>query len=259
MILSGPVGRLDLGPTESLLLQKRRTQGTLLAALIDPEDFSVDEAISVVERAERVGASLILIGGSTIADQQHLDDVVIQIKSRITLPVILFPGNITGISNHADAILFSSLLNSTNTYFIIGAQAIGAMQVKKCGLEAIPMGYLVFGQDSTTGFVGQIREMPRNKPAIAVMYSMAAHYLGMRTLYLEAGSGSANIIPKEIVSAVRKHYPGLLIVGGGVTDSESAKAIAEAGADIIVIGNMLRSSDFEGKLNQIVQAIKKSS
>ena len=180
--------------------------------------------------------------------------------SNITSQVrfILFPGNITGISNHADAILFSSLLNSTNTYFIIGAQAIGAMQVKKSNLEAIPMGYLVFGGDSTTGFVGQIREIPRNKPAIAVMYAMAAHYLGMRTLYLEAGSGSSSVVPNEIIAAVRKYYPGLLIVGGGVTDSDSATAISAAGADVIVIGNMLKSADFEGKLTQIVKTLRET-
>lgn len=250
---------MDVGPIESLLLEKRKALGTLIAALIDPEDFSVEEAVSIAERVEHIGVSLILIGGSTIADQQHLDQVVTRVKSRITIPVILFPGNITGISNHADAILFSSLLNSTNTYFIIGAQAIGAMQVKKCGLEAIPMGYLVFGQDSTTAFVGQIREIPRNKPSIAVMYSMAAHYLGMRTLYLEAGSGSATVIQKEVIAAVRKYYPGLLIVGGGVTDSDAAKSIAETGADIIVVGNMLKSPDFVEKLTPIVQAVRMSS
>jgi len=247
---------LDLGPTESLLLEKRRTQGTLVAALIDPEEFSVDEAVSIAERAESIGASLVLIGGSTIADQQHLNDVVSQVKKHITSPVVLFPGNITGISNGADAILFSSLLNSTNTYFLIGAQAIGAMEVKRNRLEAIPMGYLVFGGDSTTGFVGQIRDIPKNKPAIAVMYSMAAFYLGMRTLYLEAGSGSSSVVPNHIIAAVRKHYPGLLIVGGGVTDSDSAKAIAVAGADIIVIGNMLKSPAFEGKLTKIIKTLR---
>ena len=247
---------MDLGRTESLLLEKRKSLGTLVAALIDPEEFSVDEAVSIARRAESAGASLVLIGGSTIADQQHLNDVVSQVKKHITSPVILFPGNITGISKGADAILFSSLLNSTNTYFLIGAQAIGAMEVKRNQLEAIPMGYLVFGGDSTTGFVGQIRDIPKNKPAIAVMYSMAAHYLGMRTLYLEAGSGSSTSVPNDIIAAVRKHYPGLLIVGGGVTDSESAKAIAVAGADIIVIGNMLKSPHFEGKLINIIKTLR---
>jgi phosphoglycerol geranylgeranyltransferase len=250
---------MDLGATESRLISERKLHGTLVAALIDPEDFTVDQASSIAKAVVRAGASLILIGGSTIADQNHLDKVVMQLKSDVTLPVILFPGNITGISHHADAILFSSLLNSTNTYFIIGAQAIGAMQVKRSNLEAIPMAYLVFGEESTTGFVGQIRAIPRNKPSITVMYSLAAHYLGMRCLYLEAGSGASSTIPPETITAVRKYYPGLLIVGGGITDAEAASRISSAGADIVVVGNLLKSPDFEEKLTQIVKAVRKSS
>jgi phosphoglycerol geranylgeranyltransferase len=178
------------------------------------------------------------------------------IKRDVTIPVVLFPGNITGISPHADAILFSSLLNSTNTYFIIGAQAIGSIQVMRTKLEAIPMGYLVFGEESTTGFVGQVRGIPLDKPSISVMYAMAAHYLGMRSLYLEAGSGSDKTISPEVIGAVRKYYPGLLIVGGGVTTPEAASKISKAGADIIVIGNMLQKEGFESKLAGIVEAIE---
>ena len=162
----------------------------------------------------------------------------------------------TGISQHADAILFGSLLNSTNTYFIIGAQAIGSIQVMKAKLEAIPMGYLVFGEEATTGFVGQVRGIPLDKPSIAVMYAMAAYYLGMRTLYLEAGSGSNKTISPEVIAAVRAYYPGLLIVGGGVTSPEAARTIAKAGADVIVVGNLLEKEGFEAKLAAIVKAIK---
>ena len=178
------------------------------------------------------------------------------VKMHITIPVLLFPGNITGISRHADAILFSSLLNSTNSYFIIGAQALGSLQVRKAKLEAIPMGYLVFGDHSTTGFVGQVRGIPLDKPSIAVMYAMAAHYMGMRSLYLEAGSGAEKSISPEVIAAVRAYYPGLLIVGGGVTTPEAASKISKAGADVIVIGNMLEKEGFESKLAAIVKAIK---
>jgi phosphoglycerol geranylgeranyltransferase len=250
------VADLPPGKTESLLIQRRKAQGTLIAALIDPEDFTPKKAASVARRAQDIGVSLILIGGSTIANQQQLDDVVSQVKRNITIPVILFPGNITGISQHADAILFSSLLNSTNTYFIIGAQAIGAVQVKKYSLEAIPMGYLVFGEESSAGFVGQVRGIPNDKPGIAVMYALAAQYLGMRTLYLEAGSGSAEVVPPQTIAAVRERYEGLLIVGGGITDENRASEAAKAGADIIVIGNLLQAEDFEKKLSQIIKAVR---
>jgi phosphoglycerol geranylgeranyltransferase len=244
------------GRTERGLLSVRKKKGTLIAALIDPEDFSIESASALAQKVEKLGASCILIGGSTIADQAHLDEVVMGVKLHITIPILLFPGNITGISRHADAILFSSLLNSTNSYFIIGAQALGSLQVMKAKLEAIPMGYLVFGDHSTTGFVGQVRGIPLDKPSIAVMYAMAAHYMGMRSLYLEAGSGASQTISPEVIAAVRKYYPGLLIVGGGVTTPEAASKISKAGADVIVIGNMLEKDGFEPKLAAIVKAIK---
>jgi len=253
------VGELSPGKTESLLIQRRKAEGTLVAALIDPEDFTPEKAGSVAERAQEIGVSIILVGGSTIANQQQLDTVVTHIKHHVTIPVTLFPGNITGISQYADAILFSSLLNSTNTYFLIGAQSIGAIQVKKYNLEAIPMGYLVFGEASSAGFIGQVRGIPIDKPGIAVMYALAAQYLGMRSLYLEAGSGSTNSVPPQIIAAVRSQYKGLLIVGGGIIEGERAAQAASAGADIIVIGNLLQTDDFEHKLSGIVEAARKNS
>ena len=244
------------GSTEKNLLSVRKKKGTLVAALIDPEDFSMEGAAAVAKKVETLGASCILIGGSTIADQGHLDEVVMGTKQHITIPVILFPGNITGISRHADAILFSSLLNSTNTYFIIGAQAIGSVQVLRSKLEAIPMGYLVFGGESTTGFVGQVRAIPLDKPSIAVMYALAAHFMGMRALYLEAGSGADRTISPEVIASVRKYFPGLLIVGGGVTSPEKASIISKAGADVVVVGNMLQAKGFEEKFAAIVRALR---
>ncbi len=227
-----------------------------LAALIDPDNFDKKRAMSVAEITENLGFDCIFVGGSTLGDQTHLDEVVLAVKHHVTCPVILFPGNVTGISRHADAILFSSLLNSTNTYFIIGAQAIGAIQVRRYRLEAIPMGYLVFGDDSTTSFIGQVRSIPYTKSTIAVMYALAAQYLGMRALYLEAGSGSNHPMPPELVKAVRKNFNGLLIVGGGVTTPETATTLARAGADLLVIGNLLESKDFKRKLVPITQALR---
>ena len=243
------------GSTEKNL-HKLTAEGTRIAALIDPENFTSKEAAALAKKVQKLGVGCIFIGGSTIADQGHLDEVVTTIKRDVTVPILLFPGGVTGISSHADAILFSSLLNSTNPYFIIGAQAIGSTQVMKAKLEAIPMGYLVFGENSTTGFVGAVRPIPLDKPSIAVMYAMAAHYLGMRSLYLEAGSGADQTISPDVISAVRKFYPGLLIVGGGVTSPEAAHKIAVAGADLIVIGNLLETKGFEPKLQAIVKALK---
>lgn len=244
-----------IGPVEARLTSLR-TESTRLAALIDPDNFDKKRAAVVARKAEKFGFSCIFVGGSTLSDQTHLDDVVRAVKQSVTCPVILFPGNVTGISRHADAILFSSLLNSTNTYFIIGAQAIGAIQVNRYHLEAIPMGYLVFGDESTTSFIGQVRSVPYTKPAVAVMYALAAQYLGMRALYLEAGSGSNHPMPVETVKAVRKHFKGLLIVGGGITSPHIAIALADAGADLLVIGNLLETRNFENRLLPITKLLR---
>ena len=244
-----------LGAIEKRLTSRKREHSGL-AALIDPDNFDKKHAVSVAQFADKLGFDCIFVGGSTLGDQTHLDEVVLAVKHHVTCPVILFPGNVTGISRHADAILFSSLLNSTNTYFIIGAQAIGAIQVSRHHLETIPMGYLVFGDDSTTSFIGQVKSIPYSKPMIAVMYALAAQYLGMRALYLEAGSGSNRPMPPEVVKVVRKHFKGLLIVGGGVTTSETATALARAGADLLVIGNLLETKEFKRKLLPIAQALR---
>ena len=243
------------GPTEARLTSRMKGS-TGLAALIDPDNFDKRKAALVAGTAAKLGFACIFVGGSTLGDQTHLDDVVRSIKQHVTCPVILFPGNVTGISRHADAILFSSLLNSMNSYFIVGAQAIGAIQVHRYGLEAIPMGYLVFGDESTTSFIGQVRPIPYAKPAVAVMYALAAQYLGMRALYLEAGSGSNHPMPAEIVKAVRKHFKGLLIVGGGITTRQTATKLADAGADLLVIGNLLETKDFRSKLLPITNAVR---
>jgi phosphoglycerol geranylgeranyltransferase len=223
--------------------------------LIDPEDFSPRRATETALKAAKAGVSLILVGGSTLSNQSRLDSVVRSIKSHVACPVILFPGNVTGVSKFADAILFSSLLNSTNPYFIVGAQSLGAMAVYESRLESIPMAYLVFGNNSSTSFIGQVNSLPPSKPNLAVIYALAARYLGMRTLYLEAGSGASDPIPPETIKQVRKFYDGILIVGGGITTGQAAAKATKAGADIIVIGNLLQSSGFEKTLREIVNAV----
>jgi phosphoglycerol geranylgeranyltransferase len=257
---------IEPGPVERHLLEKTK-QRPIVAALIDPEDFSPKQAADTADRALKAGAALILIGGSTLANQRRLDTVVKAVKNHTKshsghtkshqIPVILFPGNITGVSRYADAILFSSLLNSTNPYFIIGAQALGAIEVYKSKIESIPMGYLVFGNNSATSFIGQVNSLPASKPNLAVIYALAARFLGMRTLYLEAGSGSGEPIPKETIQSVRKVYDGVLIVGGGITTPEAAAKAARAGADVLVVGNLLQTDGFERALRQIVVAAKR--
>jgi phosphoglycerol geranylgeranyltransferase len=248
---------LLIGPVEKKLNDNIKKYGTICFALIDSEEIPKERATIITKQAERSGALGILVGGSTAINQLELTSIIDVIKPVTSLPIILFPSNITGISPNADAILFSSLLNSDDPYFIVQAQVLGAPLVKKYNIEAIPMGYLIIGEGGTTGFIGKARGIPPNKPKIAAMYALAAQYLGMRFVYLEAGSGVTSHISSNIVSSVRKLFNGTLIVGGGIRSPEDARDLAGAGADILVIGTLLEEDSFEGIFSEITSAVKK--
>jgi phosphoglycerol geranylgeranyltransferase len=241
---------------EDKLLRQLSTEGLLCFALIDSEGINPTEAAKISKFCQQAGCAAILVGGSTAVDQFELDEVVKSIKAVVTLPVILFPGNVTGVAPSADAIFFSSLLNSDNPYFITEAQALGAIAIRKYELEAIPMGYIIVGEGGATGFVGRARGIPPTKPALAAMYALAAQYMGMRWLYLEAGSGVTSHVSPSLVAAVRASYNGKLIVGGGVRDADSALEIVQAGADAIVIGTLLEQEGFESTLTEIVSSLR---
>lgn len=246
-----------LRQTESKLRDLIKSEGTICVGLIDSENISPKEAAGLAARVEKCGAKAILVGGSTAVDQIELDLVVKTIKQNVTSPVILFPGNVTGVSPSADAIFFSCLMNSDNPYFITEAQALGALAIRKYNLEAIPMAYLIVGDGGAAGFVGRAKGIPPNKPSLAAMYALAAEYFGMRFVYLEAGSGADGRVSQAMVSSVRKVYNGTLIVGGGITSAEAAKSASVAGAEIIVIGTMLESDNFDSTLTGICSAISR--
>jgi phosphoglycerol geranylgeranyltransferase len=247
---------VNVGPTETFILNQIEAKQVLCFPLIDSENQG--EYHFLAKELERLGASGLLIGGSSVTDQIELSQTISQLKSNISIPVILFPGNVTGVVPGADAILFNCLLNSENSYYITGAQAQGALIINKFNLEAIPTGYLIIGDGSTASFIGQARFIPYEKTGIAVMYALAAKYMGMRFLYLEAGSGASHHVHPEMIAAVRKHYDGVLIVGGGITDPEVASQVANAGADILVIGTLIeRSVNWKDEFNKIIKKIQK--
>lgn len=244
---------LKLGPVEKKLREEIRKRGTICLGLIDSENLKPEIISNVVKKAADCGISGILVGGSTSVDQIEQDIIIKNIKDSVTLPVILFPSNITGISRRADAILFSSLLTSDNPYFISEVQALGAILVRKYSLEALPMAYLIVGDGGAAGFIGHARGIPPSKPEIAAMYALSARYLGMRFVYLEGGSGVTSHVPLKIVKAVRNIFDGVIIAGGGIRKAHDAEALARAGADILVIGTLLEKEDFEDQLKQIVK------
>ena len=245
-----------LGNVEKYLLDKIQAERTIHMTLIDPEKVTPQQASKIVENSTSSGTSAIMIGGSTFVSQSHLDNVIKAIKRTVKIPTILFPNNITGISRHADAIWFMSLLNSTDPYFLIGAQVLGAPLVKKYGLEPISMGYVIVGEGGTAGIVGKAIPVPYDKPELAAAHALAGQYLGMHFLYLEGGSGAKNPVPPEMIHAV-KHYVDIpVIVGGGIRTKEQGLAAASAGADVIVTGNVIEGADAGRKISEIIEGIK---
>lgn len=243
---------------ESFLKSELKKKNALLFVLIDSEVSKLESSRKLAQDVEKIGVSAILIGGSSATDQIEMAKVVKGIKRGIKIPIILFPGNITGVVPDADAILFSSLMNSENPYFITQAQALGAPSVLKFGLEPLPTAYLIIGDGTSAWFVGSARGIPFEKPKIAAAYALAAQFLGMRFVYLEAGSGAKSSVTPEMVKTVRKAFNGFLIVGGGIRDIKTATELVKAGANALVIGTFLEKGGSVKKLAEIAKAIQRS-
>jgi len=243
---------------ESFLKSELKKKNALLFVLIDSEVSNLESSKKLAKDVEKIGASAILVGGSSATDQIEMSHVVKGIKQGIKIPIILFPGNVTGVVPDADAILFSSLMNSENPYFITQAQALGAPSVLKFGLEPLPTAYLVIGDGTSAWFVGSARGIPFEKPKIAAAYALAAQFLGMRFVYLEAGSGAKSTVTPEMVKTVRKAFNGFLIVGGGIKDAKTAKELVKAGANALVIGTFLEKGGSIKKLTEIAKTIQRA-
>ena len=231
-------------------LKKRAMHVTLL----DPDPLKLRGIEEKVKQLESFGTDAILVGGSTNVNQQFLDKAIQTIKKSASLPVILFPGGLNGVSRYADAIFFMSLMNSRNPYWITGAQAKGAAMVKKAGIEVIPMAYLLVEPGMRAGEVGEADLIKRNEVSRAVGYAMAAEMLGMQLVYLEAGSGAQEPVPVEMIKEVRKNINIPLIVGGGIRKPEQALERVRAGADIINTGT-ITEENFTA-IKGIIRAVK---
>lgn len=245
-----------LGTVEKYLLEKIRNEKSIHITLVDPEKISSKQASIVAQNSSQSGTAAIMIGGSTFVSQNHLNSVVRSIKQTVEIPVILFPNNITGINQNADAIWFMSLLNSVDPYFLMGAQILGAPLIKKLDLEPISLGYIIVGEGGTAGIIGKALPIPYSKPELAVAHALAGQYLGMHFIYLEGGSGTKTPVPSKIIRAVKNVLTVPLIVGGGIKNKGQAIAAVSAGADIIVTGNIIERNDATQKMSEIINEIR---
>ncbi|MEM1651318.1 MAG: geranylgeranylglyceryl/heptaprenylglyceryl phosphate synthase [Sulfolobales archaeon] len=228
---------------------------TLHFTLIDPAKLlDLSSAERIAEALVSAGTDCFMIGGSLGVSERDVDEIATKLK-KFGIPIIAFPGNVSGLSRYVDAVLFMSLLNSEDPYYIMGAQVAGAIVVARYGIEALPTGYIVVGYGGTAGYVGRARPIPYEKHEIVVAYALAAYMLGMNYIYLEAGSGAPKPVSPESVKLVKAVVPdAILIVGGGIRDPDTATHLAQAGADVIVTGNIVEDS--LEKAVSIVRAVK---
>jgi phosphoglycerol geranylgeranyltransferase len=250
-----------IGKTERYIHEEIGRKGGLLFTVIDPDDHKTAEnAAKTAKNANEAGSDLILIGGSTLSSQDFLDSVVKRIKENVNIPVVLFPGNVTWLTKHADAVYFMSLLNSTKPYWISGAQIKAAPIVSKMGIEPISTAYLVIEPGGTVGKVAEVDLFKRNEPEKAAYAALAAQYMGFRLIVTDAGSKpKEGHIPLEMVKAVANTIDDSIpyVVAGGIRTPEQAKSIIKAGADAIQVGAAFE----EGKgsvenISKIVKAVR---
>jgi putative glycerol-1-phosphate prenyltransferase len=238
------------------LLKLREQRGCGYFVLIDPDKTNGNELANFIRSAENTDVDAFLIGGSLMMNHEF-ESAISVIKQNSKKPVIIFPGGVMQVSSAADAILFLTLISGRNPEYLIGNQVVAAPIIKKIGLEAISTGYILIDGGCVTSaeFMSNTRAIPRTKIDIAVAHAIAGELLGLKLLYLEAGSGASQSIPDEMVSAISHSCPLPLIVGGGIRTPDDAHRKAQAGASFIVTGTVIEEHNHSSLLQQFADAI----
>jgi putative glycerol-1-phosphate prenyltransferase len=225
-------------PEYDRLVQLRAQGQKALAVLIDP-DKGADAATLVprLRAAEAAGAGFLFIGGSLLHNG-HTAEVVRLAQQHTRLPVWLFPGTPQQLCPEADAVLFLSLISGRNADLLIGQHVHAAPVIRQLELEPIATGYMLVdcGRATTASYISGTQPLPNHKPDIAAATALAGQYLGLRTLYLDGGSGAPKPIHPHLIAAVRAVTDIPLIVGGGIRTPQQAHAAWHAGADVLVVG-----------------------
>ncbi len=239
---------------ERLLNSKSRYGGGFLL-LLDPDRIEQREYLRLAEAAQECRVDGILVGSSFVL-KSNFAQAVQAIKEVTDLPVIIFPGSITQITQHADAILFTSLLSGRNPTYLIDEQVKGAPIIKQAGLEPIPTGYLLIESGNLTSvqYMSGCTPIPNSKYDIAAAHALTAQYLGMKFVYLEAGSGARTPVPVEMIREVASYSSIPIIVGGGINSPEAVAARIDAGASLVVVGNHFENDTRLTHLRELVAA-----
>lgn len=208
-----------------------------VALLVDPDGYDNKSLEELIEKINLYPPDLLLVGGSILFNPIEITITALKLGTR--LPVFIFPGNLYQLSDRADGILFLSLISGRNPEFLIGNHVLAAPHLGRSGIEVIPTGYMLIGNGKTTSveYMSNTSPIPGDKPDIAVATAMAGEMLGLKSLYLEAGSGATHSVEPGIIRSIRKNISLPLVVGGGIRSTETALELFDAGADMIVVGN----------------------
>ncbi|MBC5837958.1 phosphoglycerol geranylgeranyltransferase [Flavobacterium muglaense] len=236
----------------SQILKAKVENRKLLAVLLDPDKIIWDQLNHQIDRINQSPATHVFIGGSLV-ESGRMDELIEAIKQKCNLPIVLFPGNPSQISNKADAILFLSLLSGRNPDYLIGHQVAAAPVLKKSSLEIISTGYLLIesGSETAVARVSKTRPMDRDNLELVVATAQAGEMLGNKLIYLEAGSGARKAVPLQLIESVSRNVAIPLIVGGGIMDAVGIQIAYNAGADLVVIGTAFEKDfNFFNSYNQ---------
>lgn len=224
------------------ITDKIRRKEKILALLIDPDKYSREKLDGFIAQVRRNPPQLILVGGSLISNP--VEPVVTALKDGLNMPVILYPGNPNHLTPNVDAVLFLSMISGRNPDLLIGSHIIAAPYIRKHHIEPIPTGYMLIdgGSPTSVEYISQTRPIPADKTDIAAATAMAGEMLGLKMIYMDAGSGAINPVSPAMLKAVRASVSIPLMAGGGITSTEKLKYAFTNGADLVVVGNVLEKS-----------------
>jgi putative glycerol-1-phosphate prenyltransferase len=249
------------GIYQSLTIKKTEGKKSF-AVLIDPDKVNAAVLEELIELSLTAKVDYFLVGGSLVISNR-LDEVVQHVKTNCSIPVILFPGSPTQVSKYADALLYLSLISGRNAELLIGQHVVSAPFVKQSGLEIMPTGYMVIdgGAPTTVSYISNASPIPADKNEIAMCTAMAGEMLGMKLIYMDAGSGAKRAITETMIESVAKNIEAPLIVGGGIIEPEKAYLNCKAGADLIVVGNAIEKDaslikEMAAAIHSVLVAVK---
>ncbi len=225
-----------------MILNKIKRDKKQMVILIDPDKENNDSLLKFCKKLNKIPVDYLFVGGSLL--QKNIDETINILKKNSDLPIILFPGSLLQISDNADAILLLSLISGRNPDFLIGNHVIAANFLKRSKLEILPTAYLLIesGNITSVEYISNTKPIPRNKIDIAVATAIAGEILGLKLIYLEAGSGAKKSVNLKMIEEVKKNISIPLIVGGGIKSRNKIDKIYKAGADIVVIGTALEKN-----------------